>query len=46
MSLLDQRKDFLKRQAKAIDSAPKPSTSHTTYVPVENRQKTKKKRKY
>lgn len=45
MNLLKQKEEFLKRQTKAIDNAPKPSTSsHTTYVPVDSRQKTKRKK--
>ncbi|KAI6174486.1 Cation efflux family protein [Aphelenchoides bicaudatus] len=44
MDLLSQQKEFLKRQARAIDTTPKPSanSTHTTYVPVDNRQKKKK----
>ncbi|KAI6194495.1 NOT2-3-5 domain-containing protein [Aphelenchoides besseyi] len=41
-SLLKQREDFLKRHQRALENAPKPSTS-TTYVPVENRGTKRKK---
>lgn len=44
MSLLQDRKEFLKRQAQAIVNTPKPSASHTTYVPVANKQASKRKR--
>jgi hypothetical protein len=44
MSLLQGREEFLKRQVQAINNAPRPSTSHTTYVPAANKQASKRKR--